>query len=134
MSNSATLLLLRDGEGAEASARHCLELIATRSTGERPLVIAPQASADLAAALLMRDELDGAAEALGSVLSLPREWRGAGVAGRVNSIRGELVSSTFRNAPLARELVEQIEDFTLLSAPQILGSAPVRLCIDPGPR
>ncbi|MGW4897372.1 hypothetical protein ACWEQL_34720 [Kitasatospora sp. NPDC004240] len=130
MSNSSTLLLLRDGAGAEASARRSLELIAARSAGARPLVVAPQASADLAAALLMRSDLDGAADALGPVLSLPREWRGAGLAGRVNTIRGELVSPTFRNTQLARELAERIDDFTLVAAPQTLGPGAVRLALD----
>ncbi|AUY50472.1 hypothetical protein [Streptomyces sp. CB01881] len=130
MSNSATLLLLRDGAGAEASARRSLELIASQSSESTPLVVAPQAGADLATALLMRRDLDGAADALGPVLSLPREWRGAGLVGRVNAVRVELTSPAFRDAPLARSLAEQIDDFTLVAAPRILGPGAVRLAID----
>ncbi|GAA4838902.1 hypothetical protein [Kitasatospora terrestris] len=130
MSNSASLLLLRDGAGAEASARQSLELIATRSEGAPPPVVAPQAGADLAAALLMRNDLDGAVDVLRPVLSLPREWRGAGLAGRVNAIRGELASPAFRNAQLARDLAEQIDDFTLIAAPQVLQQGTVRHALD----
>ncbi|MFJ7280617.1 hypothetical protein [Kitasatospora sp. NPDC098663] len=130
MSNSATLLLLRDGAGAEASARRSLELIASQSSGSTPLTVAPQAGADLATALLMRRDLDGAEDALGPVLTLPREWRGAGLVSRVNAVREELTSPTFRNATIARDLVEKIDDFTLVAAPRILGPGAVRLAID----
>ncbi|WP_406205257.1 hypothetical protein OH807_30525 [Kitasatospora sp. NBC_01560] len=132
MSNSATLLLLRDGAGAEASARRSLELITTQSSDSTPLVVAPQAGADLATALLMRRDLDGAADALVPVLSLPREWRGAGLVGRVNAVRTELAAPAFRDTPAARNLMEQIDDFTLVAAPRILGPGAVRLAIDGG--
>ncbi len=132
MSNSATYLLLRDGSGAESSARRSLELIAQNSTGSTPLVVAPQASTDLAMALLLRRDLDGASEALHSVLSLPREWRGAALVDRINVVRGELVSPPFRNSPVATALAEQIEDFTTVAAPRILGPGTVRLSIGDG--
>ncbi|MFF1796792.1 hypothetical protein ACFVXQ_21685 [Kitasatospora sp. NPDC058263] len=79
----------------------------------------------------MRNELDGAADVLRPVLSLPREWRGAGLTVRVNAIRAELASPAFRNAQLARELAERIDDFTLVAAPRILGPGAVRLALDP---
>ncbi|WP_327074421.1 hypothetical protein OG196_31760 [Kitasatospora purpeofusca] len=129
MSNSSTLLLLRDGPGAEASARRSLDLIASQASGSTPLAVAPQAGADLAAALLMRRDLDGAADALAPVLALPREWRGAGLVGRVNAVRAELASPTFRDATVARDLADRIDDFTLVSAPQILGPGAVRLAL-----
>ncbi|MFD4399197.1 tetratricopeptide repeat protein [Kitasatospora sp. NPDC058478] len=132
MSNSTTLLLLRDGVGAEASALRSLELIASQSSASTPLAVAPQAGADLATALLMRRDLDGAAEAMRPVLSLPREWRGAGLVGRVNAVRAELASPSFRDALVARDLAEQIDDFTLVAAPRTLGPGAVRLAIDGG--
>ncbi|MEK2493722.1 hypothetical protein WN990_29630 [Kitasatospora purpeofusca] len=129
MSNSATLLLLRDGPGAEASARRSLELGAAHATNTKQLVVAPQARADLASALLMRNELDGAAEALGPVLTLPREWRGAGLTVRVNAVRAELASPAFRGTPLAQDLAERIEDFTAVAAPRVLGPGTSRLAL-----
>ncbi|MFE4514275.1 hypothetical protein ACFRMQ_08790 [Kitasatospora sp. NPDC056783] len=132
MSNSASLLLLRDGRGAEVSARRSLELIAARSANSNPLVIAPQARTDLASALLMRNDLDSAANALAPVLTLPREWRGAGLTGRVNAVRIELASPAFRNARLARDLADQIDDFTLVAAPQVLGPDTTRIALGTG--
>ncbi|WP_224274959.1 hypothetical protein [Streptomyces sp. LS1784] len=129
MSNSSTLLLLQDGPGAETSARRSLELIAARSTSSSPLVVAPQARADLASALLMRNDLDGAAEALSPVLGLPREWRGAGLTARVNTIQAALASPAFRDARLAQDLAERIEAFTLVATPQVLGPGAVRLAL-----
>ncbi|MFJ9695134.1 hypothetical protein [Kitasatospora sp. NPDC101183] len=132
MSNSASFLLLRDGLGAEASARRSLELIAARTANSDALVVAPQARADLASALLMRSDLDGAADVLAPVLGLPREWRGAGLTGRVNAVRVELASSAFHSAQLARDLAEQIEDFTLLASPQTLGPGASRPALGAG--
>ncbi|MFJ4189444.1 hypothetical protein [Kitasatospora sp. NPDC089509] len=129
MSNSSTLLLLHDGPGAEASARRSLELIAARSTGSSPLVVAPQARADLTAALLMRGDLDGAADALSPVLGIPREWRGAGLTARVHTIQAALATSAFRDAQLAQDLAEQIEDFTVVAPPQVLGAGTARLAL-----
>ncbi|MFB8235549.1 hypothetical protein ACFC58_03265 [Kitasatospora purpeofusca] len=132
MSNSTTLLLLRDGHGAEASARRSLDLIASHASGSTPLAVAPQAGADLAAALLMRRDLDGAAAALEPVLALAREWRGAGLVGRVDAVRAELSSPVFRDARLARNLADQIDDFTLVAAPRVLGPGVVRPALDEG--
>ncbi|WP_405018099.1 hypothetical protein OHV05_14950 [Kitasatospora sp. NBC_00070] len=129
MSNSASFLLLRDGAGAEASARRSLELIASQVSGSTPLVVAPQAGADLATALLLRRDLDGAADALQPVLELPREWRGAGLVSRVNSVRTELASPAFRDSPAARDLADRIDDFTLVAAPRILGPGAMRLAV-----
>ncbi|MFJ2866824.1 hypothetical protein [Kitasatospora sp. NPDC087314] len=133
MSNSSTLLLLRDGAGAEASARRSLELIASQASPSTPLVVASQARADLATALLMRRDLDGAVEVMAKVLGLPREWRGAGLVKRVDAVRVELTSPTYRDAVVARDLAERIDDFTLVAAPRILGPGAVgavRLAID----
>lgn len=132
MSNSSTLLLLHDGPGAEASARRSLELIAASSTSSSPLVVAPQARADLACALLMRNDLDGASDALSPLLGLPREWRGAGLTARVNTIQAALASPAFRDARLAQDLAERIEDFIVVATPQVLGPSAVRLALGGG--
>ncbi|MFJ6380126.1 hypothetical protein ACIQI7_09015 [Kitasatospora sp. NPDC092039] len=133
MSNSSTLLILQDGPRAEASARRSLELIAARSAGSSPLVVAPQARADLASALLMRGDLDGAADALSPVLGLPREWRGAGLTARVQTIQAALLAMpTFRDAQLAQDLAERIEDFTLVAPSHVLGPGTARLALGRG--
>ncbi|MFF2620123.1 hypothetical protein [Kitasatospora sp. NPDC058046] len=132
MSNSSTLLILHDGPGAEASARRSLELIAANSTSSNPLVVAPQARADLTSALLMRGDLDGAANALSPVLGLPREWRGAGLTARVNTIQAALATAAFRDAQVAQDLAERIEDFTILAPPQVLGTGTARLALGRG--
>lgn len=76
MSNSTTLLLLRDGEGAEQSARRSLDLITQGAPTTTPRVVAAQARTDLAMALLLRRQLDEAADELRPVLAL----LGSGVA------------------------------------------------------
>ncbi|MGW4694886.1 hypothetical protein ACWEO1_21210 [Kitasatospora cineracea] len=132
MSNSASYLLLRDGTGAETSARQSLQLIAENTTESVPFIVKPQASSDLAMALLLRHDLDGAAEALEPVLALPREWRGAGLVDRLGAVRRELVSPDYRGASAAGTLAEQIEDFTAVAAPRILGPGAARLAIGGG--
>ncbi|MFB8171431.1 hypothetical protein ACFC60_26165 [Kitasatospora purpeofusca] len=122
-------MTFQGGPGAEASARRSLELGAAHAVSSKELVVAPQARADLASALLMRNELDGAAEALGPVLALPREWRGAGLTVRVNSVRAELASPAFGGKPLAQDLAERIEDFTAVAAPKVLGPGTSRLAL-----
>ena len=122
MSNSSTYLLLRDGTGAEESALHSLELIEQAPIGSTPRPIGPQASADLAMARLLRRDLDGAIDALEPVFDLPREWRGAGLVDRVNAVRTELAGPTFRTAPAALTAAEQIEDFVVVAAPNVLGT------------
>ncbi|MEU8925285.1 hypothetical protein AB0D10_30845 [Kitasatospora sp. NPDC048545] len=132
MSNSSSYLLLRDGAGAENSARQSLQLIAESTTNTVPFVVAPQASSDLAMALLLGRDLDGAAEALAPVLAIPRQWRGAGLVERLDAVRGELVSPTFRDSVAATSLAEQIEEFTAVAAPRLLGPGVARLAIGSG--
>ncbi|GAA1237409.1 DNA-binding protein [Kitasatospora nipponensis] len=130
MSNSATYLLIRDGAGAGASARRSLELIARNQDSTTPIVVAPQASTDLAMALLLREELDAAAETLQPVLRLPREWRGAALVDRITAVRRELVGPAFQGTPMASALAEEIEDYTAVAAPRVLGPATIRPAID----
>lgn len=121
MSNSTTFLLLREGAEAEAAASQSLDLIAHGRPGSTPLPIGAKAGADLAMARLLRDDLDGASDALHRVFDLPREWRSPGLRERVNAVRKELALGAFREAPDARQLAEQIEDFVQLSGPNGLG-------------
>ena len=98
-----------------------LTLIAQGPVGATPLPIASKASSDLAMARLLRQDVEGAAEALAPVFDLPREWRSPGLRERVNTVRKELVSAAFRDAPGAIEMAEEIENFVQVAGPHSLG-------------
>ncbi|WP_206505967.1 hypothetical protein [Streptomyces chrestomyceticus] len=128
MSNATTYLLIGDAAGAEEAATHALHLLDQRDAGTRPLLISSQAAIDLARALLLRQELDGACEALEPVFGVPRDWRGAGVLERLAAARSQLTRPAFRNAAKAVELGERIEEFSASSVSRNLGdSAPLAL-------
>ncbi|MGY1435472.1 MULTISPECIES: hypothetical protein [Streptomyces] len=122
MSNATTSLLLRDGEAAEASATEALALLSNRPENEQPIVVSGPAAIDLARARLMRREVEGASEALASVLQIPPEWRGAGLLERLTAARIELTSPAFERAPAAVDLAERIEEFSALSPARRLGA------------
>ncbi|MFC1420045.1 hypothetical protein [Streptacidiphilus cavernicola] len=122
MSNSTTYLLMRDGAAAETTAMQSLSLIAEGGpAGATPVPIASKASSDLAMARLLRQDVDGAAEALRAVFELPREWRSPGLRDRVRTVRRELVSAAFRDAPGAIGMAEECEDFVQMAGPPSLG-------------
>ncbi|MFJ8754600.1 hypothetical protein ACIREO_35590 [Streptomyces sp. NPDC102441] len=68
--------------------------------------------ADLAAARLMRGDLDGAAHALTHVWEVPSEQRATGLLSRAKQVRRSLTDSRFREAALATEVGERLEHFT----------------------
>lgn len=123
MSNATTRLLLRDGEGAEACASNALTLLHSKPEHERPIMVSGPASIDLARARLMRNEIDGAAEALVPVFEVPPAWRGAGLLERVVAARKELTWPELRGARAALDLAGRIEDFTALSPARMLSGA-----------
>ncbi|MDO0914049.1 DNA-binding protein [Streptomyces sp. DT2A-34] len=122
MSNSSTCLLLGDGDQAETAATRALELAAQRPAQQRSARVVGGAGADLAAARLLRGDLDGAADALERVWIVPRDQRATGLLTRTSRVRRALTGEPFRGAPLAGELGERIEDFTRLSAQHQLGT------------
>ncbi|MCX4826060.1 hypothetical protein OG883_41040 [Streptomyces sp. NBC_01142] len=122
MSNATTSLLLRDAEGAEASATRALALLSSRPTAEQPIVVSGPAAIDLARSRLMRSEVEGAHEALAPVFRVPPDWRGAGMLERLTAARIELTRPELRSAPAALTLAEQIEDFSALSPARRLGA------------
>ncbi|WP_406172380.1 DNA-binding protein [Streptomyces sp. NBC_00996] len=122
MSNSSTCLLLGDGDQAAAAATRALELAAQRPAALRSARVIGGAGADLAAARLLRGDLDGAAEALEQVWVVPRDQRATGLLTRTARVRRALTGEPFRGAQLAGELGERIEDFTRLSAQHQLGT------------
>ncbi|MFE0192592.1 DNA-binding protein [Streptomyces sp. NPDC058989] len=123
MSNSSTCLLLGNGGQAETAAMHALELAEAKPTAVRSVRVVGGAAADLAAARLLRGDLDGAATAIEPVWEVPREQRATGLLTRTARVRRTLTAVRYRAAPLAAELGERIEDFTRLSAQQQLGTA-----------
>lgn len=128
MSNATTYLLIGDATGAEEAATHALHLLDQRDASARPLLISSQAAIDLARARLLRQELDGACEALEPVFGVPRDWRGAGILERLAAARAQLTRPAFRSATRAAELGERIEEFSASSVSRNLGeSAPLAL-------
>lgn len=129
MSNSSTALLIGNGSQAEASARRALELVSARPPEQRSAPVMGGAAADLALARLLEDDLEGAAEALATVLAIPSEHRVTGLVTRAAQVRRLLAQPRFHGQPLAADLGEQIELFTRLSARQLTPS-PVVLALE----
>ncbi|MEW1654748.1 DNA-binding protein [Streptomyces sp. NPDC093707] len=122
MSNSSTWLLLGDGSQAETAAVRALELAAQRPAPQRSVQVVGGAAADLAAARLLRGDLDSAADALEHVWPVPSDQRATGLLARTARVRRALTAERFRGAVLTRELGERIEDFTRMSAQHQLGT------------
>ncbi|MEU8733714.1 hypothetical protein AB0C68_30630 [Streptomyces tendae] len=123
MSNATTCLLLRDAESAEEFATRALTLLRACPEGEQPIMVSGPAAVDLARARLLRNEVEGAREALTPVFQVPPSWRGSGMMERLTAARIELTRPDFRSAPAALALAEQIEDFSALSPARRLGAA-----------
>ncbi|MFE3761953.1 DNA-binding protein [Streptomyces sp. NPDC059104] len=116
MSAATTALLTGDGSRAEGQARHALELVAGRPPARRSGTVRAKASADLAAALLLRGDLEAAEEALTPVWEIPGDRRSAGLLGRVTGLRAALTAPSWRTARVAVDLGERIEDYGRLAA------------------
>ncbi|KJS63538.1 hypothetical protein [Streptomyces rubellomurinus] len=127
MSNASTCLLIGDGDRAERIAVQALDLARSRPSATRSVRVVGGAGADLAAARLLRDDLDGAAQALEAMWLVPKEQRATGLLARAARVRSGLSSSRYSQAVLAAELGERIEDFTRQSAPRQLGAGPLAI-------
>jgi tetratricopeptide (TPR) repeat protein len=123
MSNATTCLLLRDAEGAEEFATRALTLLSACPQGEQPIMVSGPAAVDLARSRLLRNEVEGAREALTPVFQVPPNWRGSGMMERLTAARIELTRPEFRSMPAALSLADQIEDFSALSPARRLGAA-----------
>ncbi|MFJ5588391.1 DNA-binding protein [Streptomyces noursei] len=121
MSTSSTYLLIGDGEGAEAAAMQSLELATARPAAGRAAKVIGGAAADLAMARLLRNDLEGAVDAMPPVWEIPRGQRSPGILTRTARVRRALGAAPYRNAPQAIETADQIEDFTRESATHQLG-------------
>jgi hypothetical protein len=109
---------LADIQGAERDAAAELERSAslydqgpgpgeTHWIGGKPL-----AGVNLAVVHLRSGGLDAAAAALEPALALPTEQRVAELTTRLALVRGELAAPVFRGSPQARDLGDQIEEFS----------------------
>ncbi|NUK21942.1 DNA-binding protein [Streptomyces lunaelactis] len=131
MSNGSAALLVGDGPGAEATALRALALVASRPPARQSLSVRGKAAADLAAAQVLRGDLDAAAVSLETVWMTPAEQRVAGLLERTGALRRALTAPAFKGATAAVTLGEQIEEFGRLSAPGQLGTGHGLLAIDP---
>ncbi|MFD7908458.1 DNA-binding protein [Kitasatospora sp. NPDC059747] len=125
MSNASTCLLIGDGGRAEAFAAQALDLARARCSAARSARVMGGAGADLAAARLLRGDLDGAAQALEAMWTVPAEQRATGLLARATRVRRGLTDGQYAQATLAVELGERIEDFARQSAPHQLGAGPL---------
>ncbi|WP_257981156.1 DNA-binding protein [Streptomyces sp. CB02959] len=128
MSNSSTALLVHDSAQAEQSARRALDLIEQRPSDARSAHVLGSAAADLAMARLLDNDVDGAAEALGSLWGIPADQRATGVLVRTGQIQRFLTRPSFRGAALPGELRDRVENFTRTATTrQLAGSALLQL-------
>jgi len=108
---------------AERDAAHAVELYEADPPEQRRLGELCLAQLDLAAARLRRDDLDGAAEQLQSVLAIAAQRRTDSVARRLNQVGRTLQRPRYQTCTLALDLHDQIRSFTCASAPPALPGA-----------
>ncbi|MFF8431055.1 DNA-binding protein [Streptomyces sp. NPDC016566] len=121
MSTSTTALLVGDAARAEADARRALELIGRRPPEGQSSHVRASAAADLAHARLLADDVDGAAEALNAVWTVPAEARKTGIVVRTARIARHLSQPQYHGAQLPTALREQIEEYNQVSPPHRIG-------------
>ncbi|WP_405824318.1 hypothetical protein OG705_29415 [Streptomyces sp. NBC_00838] len=121
MSNATSYLLAGNATGGEQAAQQALLLLAEMPIAERSPLTLAQAQVDLARALILRGELDGAAETLIPALDLPQDRMAAGLLERLAEARRELSRPGLADARQAVELAERIADSVTLPAPRTYG-------------
>ncbi|MEW2305366.1 DNA-binding protein [Streptomyces sp. NPDC006655] len=128
MSTSSTALLAHNAAQAEQSARRALDLIGRRPEEQRSAHVLGGASADLAMARLLANDVDGAADALVPLWGIPADQRVTGVLARTGQIQHFLTQPDVRQAQTARELRGRVEEFTrAATAHQLTGPALLQL-------
>jgi len=108
----AAWLHLRDGVSAERALRSALAAYTLVPPRHRPAAPVNGARADLAAACLLRHDLDAAAEALTPVFDVRPEQRISVLAGRMTGVRDVLRDSRWDSVPQAQALSARIDDWT----------------------
>ncbi|MFF9001490.1 DNA-binding protein [Streptomyces achromogenes] len=130
MSHSTSALLIGDAEQAELEASRALAVLGEKGRDEQSTHVRAGASADLAYARLLSDNVEGAAEALAPIWEVPAEERNTGIVVRTARIGRHLARPHFHGAHLPKELRERIEEFTRVSPPYRLGPSVPLLAIE----
>jgi hypothetical protein len=130
MSSSSTALLIHDGDQAEQSARHALDLISQKPQASRSAHVLGGAAADLAMARLLSNDVEGAAVALTPLWDIPGDQRVTGVLVRTGQIQQFLAQPAYRASTLPRELRDRVEDFTRTASTHQLGTRSVLLQLE----
>ncbi|WP_194908880.1 hypothetical protein [Catenulispora rubra] len=114
---------------AEPAARHARQVIELYDTGA-PIVrmpkVAIEARIELAHALILSGDLDGAADTLGTVFDLPQPQRVHGVTERLVKARQALALPSYQGSSEALDLGARIEVFAAESAGAIAPALPPR--------
>lgn len=118
MCDASSWLQLGSADLAAAQARLAIQLRSQDTTG---YYVDAKAASDLAAAELLRDNLEAVDEVLSPVWSVASEHRSHALVTRLNGVGTRLsIDTRYRDAPRARALVARIEDFVSHSAPRAL--------------
>jgi hypothetical protein len=121
--NGSAYLELGAAGPAIGETRRAIELLAAVAPEQRWFKVEVQAHTDLGAAHLLNSELEGAREALAPVFLVPPELRIEGLTQRMGRVRALLARTPFRRYQQARQLGEQLEDFTVNAARRMLPSS-----------
>ena len=122
--HGSAFLQLGDAEHAVVETERAVQLYAEQPTEHRWLVLEAEAQADLAAAHLIRQSLDGATHALTPVFTLAPEQRIIGVTQRLDRVRGLLSRTPYQGSSEALALGERIEMFAANSVLRALPGSP----------
>ncbi|MGH3158098.1 MAG: hypothetical protein ACRDNF_16185 [Streptosporangiaceae bacterium] len=107
----ATHIHLGQADAALVATGRAVELYASGPAGQRSYGAESLARVDMAVAYLLKRRLDGAAEALEPVLSIPAGLRIAQLGERLAGARSRLGDPAFRDAHEGRDLRERIRAF-----------------------
>jgi hypothetical protein len=107
-------------ERAERAAAEAVGAYERADTKERSFSDEAGARADQALARANRGDLDGAAEALRPVLSLPSDQRIGGIIASVMRVHAALREASHRTAPISRTMQLEIESYCQVPASAVL--------------
>jgi hypothetical protein len=106
---------LHDGASAARCAVDALQLYEQTPADQRRWAVRHGALMDLATARAQQGEVDGAADALRPALVLEPARRTARLTRRLQTLRAVVNRGTHRTSPVARDLVEAIDDWSGLA-------------------
>jgi len=107
----AVYLELGDGSAAASAATEALHLYQNTPVGQRRWAVEYGARMDLATAFALRDDLEGAEEALVPTLELDRGRRTARLAQRLTALRSAVEQSRFAGSPIGRRITGNVSEF-----------------------